>query len=263
MGQPRPSGYVAPPRPRALDVARTLRVVITRVVPHFGMFARSRPGERPATSSAAGLALIRQAFGKTLKDFGIELTVHEHERVPVEGGLVFMWNQESHLDHLVLATAIHRPFISLYNNEVARFPLYGAYMKATGHVHIDRTDEAQWRAGIAAAARRVELGECVVVSPEGTRSWDGVLLPMKRGVFILAEASRRPIICTTVIGGHARLPRGCSTVRPGPMRVVFSDPIETVGKDRDLVASEVASTFERIKQQWAFAKIYSGTAGAR
>jgi len=41
-------------------------------------------------------------------------------------------------------------------------------MKRAGHVHVDRTDEKQWRASIARAAERVARGECVLVSPEGT-----------------------------------------------------------------------------------------------
>lgn len=112
MGQPRPSGYVAPPRAPLRDVARTARVVVTSVVPHFLALARTRAGDAPTTNSEEGLAFIREAFGRTVRDFGITLTVHEIERVPKTGGLVFMWNQETHLDHLVLASAIRRPFFS-------------------------------------------------------------------------------------------------------------------------------------------------------
>ena len=101
-------------------------------------------------------------------------------------------------------------------------------------VHVDRNDEAQWRASIARAATRVRDGECVLVSPEGTRSWDGRLLPMKRGALQLAAASERLIVCVTVIGGHARLPRGSAIVRAGPLRVVFAEPIEQVKAEHAL-----------------------------
>ena len=67
------------------------------------------------------------------------------------------------------------------------------------------------------------------MSPEGTRSDDGRLLPMKRGAFILAVTSQRPIVCATVVGGHDRMPRGSPIVRAGPLRVVFSAPIPTAG----------------------------------
>jgi len=250
MGLARPPGYVAPPRPAATDVARTLRAVATDVLPHIARLAIHRVGSLPTTCTPEGLAAVRGAFAPTLRRLGVDLEVLFAERVLTGGGLVMMWNQESHLDHLVLASAIPRPFFSLYNNEIARFPFYGAHMRATGHVHVDRNDEAQWRPSIARAAERVEQGECVLVSPEGTRSWDGRLLPMKRGALILAAASRRPIVCVTVIGGHARLPRGSAVVRAGKIRVVFGEPIDN-GGDEGALGEQVAARFEEIKGAYA------------
>ena len=113
-----------------------------------------------------------------------------------------------------------------------------------GHFWVDRTDETQWRAQVAQAAARVRDGACILVSPEGTRSWDGRLLPMKRGAFLLARESGRPIVCMTVIGAGDRLPRGSLAVRPGPVRVVFSEPIPST--DAPDLERRVAATFERL-----------------
>jgi 1-acyl-sn-glycerol-3-phosphate acyltransferase len=157
-----------------------------------------------------------------------------------------MWNQESHLDHLVLALAVPRPFFSLYNNAVASTPLYGAYLRKHGHVHVDRHNEAQWRPAIASAAARVSAGECVLVSPEGTRSSDGQLLPMKRGAFLLARQACRPLICVTLVGGHERLPRGAMVVRPGPLHVEFSEPLAPNDTKGDL-EQRVVETFMAAK----------------
>jgi len=250
MGLPRPQDYVPPPLPRARDVLRTIRALATDIVPHLGRMAVRPVGAMPTTCTPEGLALIRRACAAALRRLGVAVEVRFPERVVGAGGLVLMWNQESHLDHLVLSSAIPRPFFSLYNNEIARFPFYGAQMRATGHVHVDRNDEAQWRPSIAAAAARVRAGECALVSPEGTRSWDGRLLPMKRGAFILAAAAGQPIVCVTVIGGHARLPRGSPVVRAGPLRVVFAEPIPNDGSEGDL-AERVAATFETTKRQYA------------
>lgn len=171
MGLERPPDYVPPPLPSARDVARTLRTLATSLVPTFARLALRRAGSLPTTATAEGLALVRASAAPTLRRLGVELEVRFAERVAARGGLILFWNQESHLDHLVLASAVPRPFFSLYNNEIARFPFYGQYMRAGGHVHVNRNDEAQWRPSIARAAERVRAGECVLVSPEGTRSW--------------------------------------------------------------------------------------------
>jgi 1-acyl-sn-glycerol-3-phosphate acyltransferase len=120
-----------------------------------------------------------------------------------------------------------------------------------GHLHVDRTDSAQWRESVARAAARARDGACVLISPEGTRSWDGKLLPMKRGAFMLAAQSECPIVCMTVIGGHERLPRGSAFVRHGPIHVVFSDPIETRGVSDTRLMEVVAATFRDAKAQFS------------
>jgi 1-acyl-sn-glycerol-3-phosphate acyltransferase len=239
----------------ARAAARTLVVGTSFAVPFFARLAVHRLVAAPSTGTPEGLETIRASFRRTLRRFGVELEVLHAERVPASGGLLFMWNQESHLDHLVLAAAIPRPFLSLYNNAVARVPFYGAHMRATGHFHVDRSDEAQWRASIARSAAFIRDGGCVLVSPEGTRSRHGVLLPMKRGAFLLASAAARPLGCLTVVGGQMRQPRGPAVVRPGPLRVGFSEPIPTADRSTADVSLEeaVASTFERDKARFAVA----------
>lgn len=242
---PRPPGYVPPPPPSLADVARTLAVAGTDLVPYLARLARGT--DLPSTGDEDGLAAIRRLFGRTLGRLGVTVEVLHRERVPRSGGLVLMWNQETHLDHLVLPVAIPRAFVSLYNNEIARFPFYGEQMRRGGHLHVDRTDEAQWRASVARAAERAKRGVVILVSPEGTRSWDGNLLPMKRGAFLLAEAAAVPIVCVTVIGGNERLPRGSPFVRRGPVRVVFSEPIPTAGEAPARLQEIVAATFRETK----------------
>ena len=236
--------------PTPADALRTSLVVVTRVVPLLARLAVHRSWPAPATTTEDGLAHHHRAFGAALRALRIDLEVRHAERVPRDGGVVLMFNQESHLEHLVLATAAPRPFFTLYNNEVARIPAYGEHLRSTGHVHLDRTDERQWRPGILAAAARVAAGECALISPEGTRSRDGQLLPFKRGALLLATSSERPVVCVTVIGGHACLPRGSLIVRRGPVRVVFSEPIPPLHDDEVLRARLVA-TFEQTKVEHA------------
>ncbi len=230
-------------RPTLRDLLRTAFAVLT-LAPEITMRLLWVRGQRvPSTATPDGAAGLRQLCSKALRRFGIELEIRGADQVPQDGGFVFMWNQESHLDHLILGAAIPRPFLSLYNNEVARFPLYGEHMRRSGHFHVDRKDEAQWRPQIERAALAVRDGACVLLSPEGTRSPDGRLLPMKRGAFLLAEASERPIVCVTVLGGHRLLPRGAWIVRSGRIRVVFSAPFH--GDEAAVVA-----TFEATKREY-------------
>ena len=248
MSLPKPAGYVAPPPPRAADVLRTVRVLATDLIPLLVKLAfQANP---PSTNDVAGLAYARTLFLRALGHAGLTLEVLHRERVQPQGGLILMWNQTSHLEHLILGAAIPRPFLSLYNNEFGRFPIYGSYMKRTGHLLVDRKNETQWRASVALAAARAQAGACILVSPEGTRSWDGELLPLKRGAFLLATTSAQPIVCVTIIGGHQRLARGSAFVRKGPLRVVFSEPIATAGETTEALMQRVRETFQSVKSRY-------------
>jgi 1-acyl-sn-glycerol-3-phosphate acyltransferase len=218
------------------DLARTARVVTGLFV---ALWRDARRVPAPDTSTPEGLAYVRDGFRDRLAHLRITVHVAGAERVPATGGLVFMWNQTSHLDHLLLPVAIPRPFFTTYNNEVKRIPIYGSYLTRTGHYWLDRTDEAQWRAQVARAAAAIRGGACVLVSPEGTRSADGMLLPMKRGAFLLARASERPIVCVTIKGARACLARGDVAVRPGAIAIELSEPITG-----EPLEDRVVATFE-------------------
>jgi 1-acyl-sn-glycerol-3-phosphate acyltransferase len=239
-----PAGWEPPPRDRLRDVARTLRVVGGVLAGIVADGRRDPTGAVRDSTTAEGLALIQQDLAARVRQLGLTITVHHADRVPRTGGLIFMWNQTSHLDHVVLPIAIPRPFHTTYNNEVRRFPIYGARIRRTDHFWIDRTDENQWREQLARAAERVRAGACILISPEGTRSWDGRLLPMKRGAFLLARLAAQPIVCVTIRGARACLPRGRLGVRPGAIDVELSEPIRVDATTEPILESVVASTFE-------------------
>ena len=221
------------------DIVRTARVAGAFLGPMALDLVRDRVSGDSTT--AAGLASIRVRCEHLLAQISVDVEVRHRERVPAAGGLVFMWNQTSHLDHVLLPVAIPRPFHTTYNNEVRRFPIYGRYLAKTDHFWLDRNDETQWRDQLARAALRIRGGACVLVSPEGTRSRDGRLLPMKRGAFILARTAERPIVCVTVRGARDRWPRGRMGIRPGAVTIDLSHPIAINTPDLE---AAVVSTFE-------------------
>jgi len=243
-GRVPPAGWQPPRRDRFADAARTARVVAW-VVSRFVHATRAPSSAVGDTTTADGLEQAREECRRVLDELGVRVEVEHADRVPRDGGLVLMWNQTSHLDHPILPVAIPRPFHVTYNNEVRRLPFYGRYLVRSDHFWLDRTDQTQWRSQVAVAAARVRAGACVLISPEGTRSWDGRLLPMKRGAFLLAREAARPIVCVTVIGARELLPRGRLAVRRGTVRVVFSEPIAVEASSEPVLERLVVATFER------------------
>ncbi|MCW5829622.1 MAG: 1-acyl-sn-glycerol-3-phosphate acyltransferase [Deltaproteobacteria bacterium] len=211
--------------------------------------ARSRR-RNDSGSSAPGLERSRAFCRGALEALDIDLKVSGTSRLPpTETGILFMWNQTSHLDHLILGAVVDRPVRSLYNVELAKVPVYGPWLRKQGHYLVDRYNEEQWRESISRAATDVrEKGVSILISPEGTRSWDGRLLPMKRGAFILAIESGAPIVPIIIRGAHRALPRTSGIIRPGTIEVEFGplvDPRPFTQETRSRLKAQVAEILRR------------------
>jgi 1-acyl-sn-glycerol-3-phosphate acyltransferase len=75
---------------------------------------------------------------------------------------------------------------------------------------------------------------------EGKRSFDGKLLPFKKGPFYLAEECKVPIVPITISGTEAVMPKARFAIRPGTVTVQFHDPIEPKDfGDRDALMAKV------------------------
>ncbi len=234
-----PVGHTVPPATVAEQVRGFARVL------RFS--ARFLLRMRALEDIALGSPAFREESSAFLRTLGIQVEIRGETHLQRDGQ-VLMWNQTSHLDHLVLGVAIPVAFRSLYNVELAKVPRYGPWLRKQGHFFVDRFDEAQWRASIAEAAAWIREGNTVLVSPEGTRSWDGRLLPMKRGAFLLAVAAQRPIVPVVVRGAQPLLPRGRFTVKPGIIAVEFLEPIPTEGYTEETRTALEAHVAERFRE---------------
>lgn len=173
---------------------------------------------------------------------GIELEVAGAEKVPA-GPVIFMSNHQGNFDILALFLAIPQRFSWLAKEELFRIPVFGHSMARAGYVPIDRGGDGR-RAlkSVAAAAAAIRGGRSVVIFPEGSRTFDGALLPFKKGGFLLAEKSGVPIVPLTINGSMLINPKTRLELRPGTIRVTFAEPIPTAaaaGKERQRLMEEV------------------------
>ncbi len=142
------------------------------------------------------------------------------------GGVVYMANHQSYLDPPILLASLPGAISFLAKAELFRVPLLGLVLRAGGLVPIDRRDRAAAEAGIERAAAAVRAGRPFLIFPEGTRSRDGGLLPLKKGPFYLAEQAQAPVVCARLEGTAALLPRGEWRIRPGTVRLRIAPAIE-------------------------------------
>jgi hypothetical protein len=104
-------------------------------------------------------------------------------------------------------------------------PFFSWQMVAFGGVAIRRSDRKQAVQAMGAAAAAAKLGECMAISPEGTRSKTGQLLSFKKGPFYLWETLQTPIIPIVTMGSFELYPPGCIMSHPGRVYMRFLAPI--------------------------------------
>src|SRR5437764_15099716 len=104
--------------------------------------------------------------------------------------------------------------------------MLGNAMGLASLVAVNRGDRDAGIAAVRAAAEVVNRGIHMTIYVEGHRSFDGKLLPFKKGPFYLAEQCRVPVVPVTISGTHYVMPKRRFSIKPGLVTIVVHKPIE-------------------------------------
>lgn len=164
------------------------------------------------------------------------------ERLPLAGPAIIAANHNSHVDTLLLlsifpARALQkvRPVAAadyfLANPAISWFS-----RRMVGITPISRK-VARGEDVLAPAKAALARGEIVVVFPEGTRSRDGEMAPLKAGVARLAEAfPDAPVVPIWIEGAGRVLPKGALVPVPMNCTVLIGEALRWGGSRTDFMA---------------------------
>jgi 1-acyl-sn-glycerol-3-phosphate acyltransferase len=166
-----------------------------------------------------------------LKTSGVRVAVDGLQRLDPSRSYIFAANHQSIYDIPILFSSLPFQLRIIAKQSLGRIPFMGWHLRGTGHVLVDRSRPG---AGVVKKmARLVEQGHSLIVFPEGTRSTDGTVGRFKGGPFVIARDAALPVVPITVIGSRHVMFRGNVTVRPGHVRVIVHEPIETAAVPKD------------------------------
>jgi len=140
---------------------------------------------------------------------------------------VLTFNHVNTLDFFINAAFAPPHCLVFGKRELVKVPFVGWMWAVGGHPMIRRKDRSQWAGLMDGIAARLATGRhSTFISPEGTRSRDGKLLPFKKGPFHLAIQSGAAIVPCVLRGcGDCYQPDG--TPVPGTVTVDVLAPIAT------------------------------------
>lgn len=145
-------------------------------------------------------------------------------RVARDGGLLIVANHQSYLDPIMVGATMRRPLAYLARKSLFKSRFLAWLMDSLGAVPFER--DASPVQGIRAALHLLKAGKAVVIFPEGGRSRDGTLQPLKPGMIVLIRRAEVPVVTVGIAGGydvwpaHQKLPTVGSLLAEGSGRSI-------------------------------------------
>lgn len=151
------------------------------------------------------------------------LEVEGWENVP-SGACLFASNHQSMVDPPLIGSCLPREISYIARRSLFYNPLFGAVIRACNSIPVDRgeADVGAIRAALGALADNRGL----LIFPEGTRSFDGIIKEPKAGAGLLACKSGVPVVPIHIRGARDILPRGAYfPAGAARLRIRFGKPL--------------------------------------
>jgi 1-acyl-sn-glycerol-3-phosphate acyltransferase len=157
---------------------------------------------------------------------GVKVRTLGLEKIDPARTYIFMSNHISNLDPPITVPLIPRRTSVMVKKGLFKVPIFGRIMRIGSLVPVDRGNRDAGIVAVRDALRVIGQGLNMTIYVEGHRSFDGKLLPFKKGPFYLAQECKVPVVPITISGTEAVMPKARFAIRPGTVTVEFHDPIE-------------------------------------
>ena len=180
-----------------------------------------------------------QAVARFLTTLLFDLKVEGLHNMPprARGGVLIVSNHQGNLDPVLLAVRLKRPLnyiakSELFGNRWADFLLRAVnafpVRQGAGDVH-----------AVKETIHRLQAGHLLNIYPEGSRTSDGKIGPLQKGVALIIRRAGVPVIPAVIYGSYQAWPIYRKFFRPWPVRVRFGPPIHFDGMDADQIIASV------------------------
>ena len=158
-------------------------------------------------------------------------------------------NHASMYDIPALMAAV--PGVALMGRDyLMRIPGFGQMLKILNYIPIDTDRGRSARAALDMSVQRLHQGIHVGIFPEGTRTPDGKVQPLKRGFITVLRKSGADLLPVYISGTYALKPKGKRTLNPRErIEVTVGAPIANAALtclDDQQIQEQVRRTLEKM-----------------
>ncbi len=164
------------------------------------------------------------------------------ERVPESGAVLLASNHASFLDPPLVGSGLKRECTFLARDTLFRYRFSRWLLTRWQAVPIDR--EGGGAAGMKRIIEALGRGRAVILFPEGTRTRDGKLQPVRSGVGLIVARTEAPVVPVRVWGTFEAYGRHVRVPKPKRVTIKYGHPLHFT----ELRTEARSASKERLKQ---------------
>ena len=155
----------------------------------------------------------------------VRVKVKGRENIDPHTSYVFVAIHQGAFDIWAIYGYLNHDFKWLMKKELEKIFLVGYACKRAGHIFVDDTKISGIRETIEESEKQLRGGMSLVIFPEGSRTFDGRMIPFKRGAFMLASEFKLPVVPITIDGAFKAMPRTTYCATPTTITLTIHPPI--------------------------------------
>jgi 1-acyl-sn-glycerol-3-phosphate acyltransferase len=190
---------------------------------------------------------------------GFSLRTQGQQHVPRTGPALLIANHQSFLDTVPIGLAVRRHLCYLARSTLFDHRTLAWIMRSLNAIAINQDGFA--REGLKAILEQLQAGRAVLIFPEGERTWDGDIQPLRPGIHLLIKKVEMPIVPIGLAGAYDCWPRWRPYPVPAPLlcrpgkggiAVAIRPPIPArhfAGRPREQILQELFVELQKAKKQ--------------
>ena len=211
---------------------------------HEMLLANNSSLELPSTS--VFYPLHAKLFKSFLK-LNNRLKIVGEKNVPKKGPFIIAPNHQSFLDGPIVASGLScktlRNSYFFATEEHVKRPVVKSLAKRNNIIIMEKRN---LKNSILKLSEVLKLGKNVVIFPEGSRSYDGEMVPFKKTFAILSKELNVPVVPVCIRGAYDVLPRGSKWIKPKKIEVEYLPPVMPENGDTyDSISDKVRDSIQK------------------
>lgn len=211
---------------------------------HEMLLANNSSLELPSTS--VFYPLHAKLFKSFLK-LNNRLKIVGEKNVPKKGPFIIAPNHQSFLDGPIVASGLScktlRNSYFFATEEHVKHPVVKSLAKRNNIILMEKRN---LKNSILKLSEVLKLGKNVVIFPEGSRSYDGEMVPFKKTFAILSKELNVPVVPVCIRGAYDVLPRGSRWIKSKKIEVEYLPPVMPENGDTyDSISDKVRDSIQK------------------